>query len=540
MQYTASSNKNPPGGVVDLNKAVYDPHAIGPALLAISRPIYVIEQDDKIGLISADCDEQTFRKVAGGQYITSVPALPIEDLGDAGFKKTYRVRCAYYAGSMANGIASVEMVVALGKAGLLGSFGAAGLVRSRLESAIKSIQAALPDGPYAANLIHSPSEDAMERNAVEVYLHQGVHVVEASAFIDLTPSIVYYRAAGLSLSNVGEVQIANHVIAKLSRREVATKFMQPAPENILNQLVNEGKITPQQAGLAKRVPMADDITVEADSGGHTDNRPLVCLLPTMLALRDEIQAKYNYPVPVRIGAAGGISTPASALGAFMMGAAYIVTGSVNQACVEAGASEHTRQILAQAGMADVAMAPSADMFEMGVKVQVLKHATLFPMRAQKLYDIYLRYDSIEQIPAEERDKLEKAIFKRDIESIWQDTIKFFTERDPAQIERAQNNPKRKMALVFRWYLGLASRWSNSGEKGREMDYQIWCGPSMGSFNDWVRGTYLAEPDNRHVADVAVQILTGAACQYRLQALKLQGLQVPAELEQYYPREPLLK
>jgi len=43
-----------------------------------------------------------------------------------------------------------------------------------------------------------------------------------------------------------------------------------------------------------------------------------------------------------------------------------------------------------------------------------------------------------------------------------------------------------------------------------------------------------------VVDVTVQILTGAACQYRLQALKLQGLQVPAELEQYYPLEPLLK
>ena len=472
--------------------------------------------------------------------ITSVPALSIEELGDAGFKKTYRVRCAYYAGSMANGIASVEMVVALGKAGLMGSFGAAGLTRARLESAIQAIQAALPDGPYAANLIHSPSEEALERNAVEVYLQHGVHVVEASAFIDLTPSIVYYRAAGLSESADGELHIANHVIAKLSRREVATKFMQPAPENILDQLVSERRITPQQAGLARKVPMADDITVEADSGGHTDNRPLVCLLPTMLALRDEIQAKYKYPVPVRVGAAGGISTPASALAAFMMGAAYIVTGSVNQACVEAGASEHTRQLLAQAGMADVAMAPSADMFEMGVKVQVLKHGTLFPMRAQKLYDLYSRYDSIEQIPADEREKLEKQMFKRDVESIWQDTVKFFTERDPAQIERAQNNPKRKMALIFRWYLGLASRWSNSGEKGREMDYQIWCGPAMGSFNDWVRGTYLAEPENRRVADVAFQILTGAACQYRLQALKLHGLQVPAELEQYYPVEPLLE
>jgi PfaD family protein len=513
---------------------------MGTYLRAINLPLYVIEQAGKIGLISVDCDEQAFRKQAGAHFITSAPALPIDDLGDAGFKKTYRVHCAYYAGSMANGIASVEMVVALGNAGLLASFGAAGLARPRLESAIQSIQTALPDGPFAANLIHSPSEEAMENNAVEIYLQQGVHVVEASAFIDLTPSIVYYRAAGLSQSGDGRVQISNHVIAKVSRREVATKFMQPAPENMLDQLVSEGHITPQQAELAKQVPMADDITVEADSGGHTDNRPLVCLLPTMLALRDEIQAKYNYPVPVRVGAAGGISTPASALAAFMMGAAYIVTGSVNQSCVEAGASEHTRRLLAQAGMTDVAMAPSADMFEMGVKVQVLKHGTLFPMRAQKLYDLYSRYDSIDQIPADEREKLEKQVFKRDIESIWQDTVKFFNERDPAQIERAQNNPKRKMALIFRWYLGLASRWSNSGEKGREMDYQIWCGPAMGTFNDWSRGTYLAEPEHRRVADVALQILTGAACQYRLQTLKLQGLQFPAELEQYYPTEPLLK
>jgi len=85
--------------------------------------------------------------------------------------------------------------------------------------------------------------------------------------------------------------------------------------------------------------MADDITVEADSGGHTDNRPLVALFPTIIKLRDEIQQEYGYTKTIRIGAAGGISTPASALAAFMMGAAYIVTGSVNQACVEAGTSE---------------------------------------------------------------------------------------------------------------------------------------------------------------------------------------------------------
>jgi PfaD family protein len=539
LRFIGDHKGSPHSEGADLTPLVFETREIGACLSALDRPLHVIEQDGRIGLISTFADEQTVRNQVGEHYLIGVGALPIEQLGDANFKKTYRVRCAYYAGSMANGIASVDLVVALGKSGLMGSFGAAGLVRNRLESSIQAIQAALPDGPYAANLIHSPSEDALERNAVEVYLQYGVHVVEASAFIDLTPSIVYYRAAGLSQSDDGGLQIANHVIAKLSRTEVASKFMQPAPESILNQLVNEGRITSQQAVLARKVPMADDITVEADSGGHTDNRPLVCLLPTMLALRDSIQAEYKYQTPVRVGAAGGISTPSSALAAFMMGAAYIVTGSVNQSCLEAGTSGHTRQLLSQAGMADVAMAPSADMFELGVKVQVLKRGTLFPMRAQKLYDLYSRFDSIEQIPVDEREKLEKLIFQRDIESIWQDTVKFFTERDPVQIERAEDNPKRKMALIFRWYLGLASRWSNSGEKGREMDFQIWCGPSMGSFNDWVRGTYLSDPKNRRVVDVALQILTGAAYQYRLQALKLQGLELPAELQQYYPEAPLL-
>jgi trans-AT polyketide synthase/acyltransferase/oxidoreductase domain-containing protein len=467
------------------------------------------------------------------------PALQLERLGDPGFNHTYGTRYAYMAGAMANGIASVELVIALGKAGMLGSYGAAGMVPPRLEAAIQRIQEALPNGPYAFNLIHSPSEEAMERNAVELYLKYGVRTVEASAFLDLTPSVVYYRAAGLSLGADGKVRVQNRVIVKLSRKEVALKFMSPAPEKILAQLVAEGKISEAQARMAQQVPVADDVTVEADSGGHTDNRPLIVLLPTMLSLRDELQQKYQYETPLRVGAGGGISTPASTLGAFMMGAAYVVTGSVNQACIEAGASAHTKKLLAQASMTDVTMAPSADMFEMGVKVQVLKNGTFFPMRAQKLFELYSRYDSVETLPAEEREKLEKTVFKRDLESIWQETVKFFMERDPDQITRANANPKRKMALIFRWYLGLSSRWSNTGEAGREMDYQIWCGPSIGSFNDWARGTYLAEPENRRAADVGLHLLTGAAYLWRVQQLKLQGVQFAPGVEQYRPEKPLI-
>lgn len=463
----------------------------------------------------------------------SLPVRP-EYLGDPAFLETYGLRYAYMAGSMANAISSEPMVIALGRAGMLGAFGAGGLVPDRLESAIQHIQQALPDGPYAFNLIHSPVEPALERGAVDLFLKYGVRVVEASAYIKLTSHVVRYRAAGLKQGPDGRIQINNRIIAKLSRREVAQQFMQPAPVKILNQLLSQGLISEKQAQLAERVPMADDVTVEADSGGHTDNRPLVCLMPSIIDLRDSLQAHYQFETPVRVGAAGGIGTPISALGAFIMGAAYVVTGSINHSCVEAGTSSHVKNLLSQAASTDVMMAPAADMFEMGVKLQVLKRGTMFALRARKLYALYETYDALEDIPQTEREKLERQIFKRSLDSVWEECIAFFNRRDPSQIKKAMGNPKRKMALVFRWYLGLATRWGIVGEKGREVDYQIWCGPAMGAFNDWARGSYLESPENRSVAEVGHHIMLGAAYQYRIQNLLMQGVQVPVSLSQYRP------
>jgi PfaD family protein len=211
-----------------------------------------------------------------------------------------------------------------------------------------------------------------------------------------------------------------------------------------------------------------------------------------------------------------------------------VTGSINQASVEAGASLHTRTLLSQADMADVIMAPAADMFEMGVRVQVLKRGSMFAMRASRLYELYNRYNSIEEIPAADREKIEKTIFRRGLDEVWDETQAFFRERDQKNLDRAYSDAHHKMALVFRWYLGLSSRWSVIGEPGREMDYQIWCGPAMGSFNQWVKGSVLAAVENRKVVDLAMQILTGAAYLMRVRALVNQGINVPAELQTYYP------
>ncbi|KAB8320692.1 PfaD family polyunsaturated fatty acid/polyketide biosynthesis protein [Tolypothrix campylonemoides VB511288] len=518
----------------DLDCVAFEPSDIKDKLQNLHKPCYIVRVAGKIGVTNEGYSCPTDNGTGQVELLTAVPPISTHNLGDPSFLSSHGVKYAYATGAMAGAIASEEMVIALGKEKILSSFGAGGLSPDRLEAAINRIQQALPQGPYASNLIHSPNEPAIERRAVDIYLKYGVRTTEASAFLDLTPNIVYYRAAGLGVNAANQIEIKNKVIAKISRREVASKFLQPAPLKILKELVAQGLISELQANLAAQLPIADDITVEADSGGHTDNRPLVCLLPSMLALKNEIQEKYRYSTPIRVGVAGGIGTPQSAIAGFMMGAAYVVTGSINQSCVEAGTCEYTKQLLAQAEMADMMMAPAADMFEMGVKLQVLKRGTMFPLRAQKLYEIYRNYDSIEDIPIGEREKLEKQIFRKSLAQIWEEAATYLSKRNPEKLGKAINNPKMKMAAIFRWYLGLSSRWSSSGEKGREVDYQIWCGPVMGSFNDWVRGSYLAEAKNRRVADVADHIMTGAAFLYRIQSLKIQGLQISDDYCQYHP------
>src|SRR5437879_2769592 len=118
-------------------------------------------------------------------------------------------------------------------------------------------------------------------------------------------------------------------------------------------------------------------------------------------------------------------------------------------------------MLAQSGQADVIMAPAADMFEMGVKVQVLKRGTMFAMRAARLFELYRAHNSLDDLPAADRANLEKNFFRAPLDDIWRQTRDFFLTRDASQVQLADRDAKHKMALVFRWYLGQSSRWANA-------------------------------------------------------------------------------
>ena len=500
----------------------------------IREPLYIIADPDhgRVGVgVGGGLSAQ------GYPLLAVLPALYPEWLGDRSFTELHGVRFPYVSGAMANGIATARMVIAMAEAGFMGFFGAAGLDPDRISRALDEMSSRLdPQGlTWGSNLIHSPNEPALENAVADLYIRRGVRRVSAAAYMNLTPAIVRYAYTGLRQDAQGRIHRQNYVFAKISRPEVARRFMEPAPADLLAALVEKGLLSAEEARLARALPVAEDYTVESDSGGHTDNQPLTALFPTITALRDEMMAKHGYKRPIRAGAAGGLGTPAAVAAAFSLGAAYALTGSVNQACIESGLHESGRQMLAGAGLADVVMAPAADMFELGVEVQVLQRGTMFAVRAKRLYELYRHHEGLHALPAAEQARLEKEILRESVADAWAKTAAYWQARDPHELARAEREPKHKMALLFRAYLGQSSRWAIAGDPARRVDYQIWCGPAMGAFNRWAEGSVLADPARREVVQVARNLLEGAAVVTRAQQLRSYGVPVPAAAFDYRPR-----
>ncbi len=515
--------------------------AIKSALFKVSDPFFLIDYNGQpaagIGGRAILTDSNLNRSVSEESMLplfAYLPPLSPEKLGSSIFKNRHNLRYAYIMGAMANGISSVDMVTEAGSAGMVCFFGAGGLPLDEIETAILDLKEKSKNNSFGFNLIHSPADPEHEVATVDLYLKYNIRLVSASAFLDLTLPLIYFRVKGIHRDATGNIVCPNRIIAKVSRIEVARKFLSPPPEKFLNQLLEHEMITEEESILSRSVPMADDLTAEADSGGHTDNQPAITLLPTMLALRNEIVKQYNYENPVCVGLGGGISTPETAAAAFALGADFILTGSINQSCIEAGTSEKVCSMLAGAVQADVTMAPAADMFEMGIKVQVLKRGTMFAFRAAKLYDLYCTFNSLDEIPENERLLLERDFFRMNFQETWERTRTFFEIRDPKQVQRAEKDDKHKMALVFRSYLGQSSTWANKGEETRTIDYQIWCGPAIGAFNEWAKGTFLEKPENRNVVTVAMNLLYGASVATRINWLRSQGFNLPHSVEKINP------
>ena len=288
---------------------------------------------------------------------------------------------------------------------------------------------------------------------------------------------------------------------------------------MLKQLVSNGDITVEQAELAGRVPMAQDLTAEADSGGHTDNRPAVTLMPTMLALRDRLQEQYDYPNRLRVGAAGGIAdSRRSRRPRSRWGRAYIVTGRFGQPGVRRIRHVRRRSADARRGgtgrhdhgpgrrhVRDGRQTPGA---EARHHVRDAGDEALRTLSGVRQH----RGDPGGGAGDVGEDDL-RATARRNLDA---DTCVF----SGSAIRARSRVPKRTPNIKWPWSSAGTSASRHAGrtraKRRARLDYQVWCGPAMGAFNEWTCGTYLERPENRRAALVAQNLLDGACVLQRAQ------------------------
>lgn len=428
-------------------------------------------------------------------------------LGSESFQQRYHLKNSYVAGAMYKGISSPEMVIRLARVGCLSFLGTGGLGYELIEKNIKTIQSELKNNEnFGVNFLHTPYNPNRELDLAKLYIKNGVQCLEASAFMQVTKALIYYRAKGLVFQKDQSIEIKNRIIAKISRLEVLKEFLSLPSEEILLELIEDKLIDQTEASLMRRVSIVDDIILEADSGGHTDKGRMIVLLPTVVRLIHNYNKIHGPEYKIHVGAAGGIGTPEAAAAAFILGADFIVTGSINQCTPEAATSSLVKDMLQEITLHDTTYVPAGDMFQAGAKVQVMKRGLFFPSRANQLYEYWKMYESLDSIPLDLREKIEQTYFKRSFEEIFEDVRTYYDELGSDEIHRAERNPKYKMSLVFRWYFFVSTQFAIEGKADRKVDFQIQCGPALGAFNEWVKGTQLENWRFRHVDHIAEKLI----------------------------------
>ncbi|MFE3636182.1 ACP S-malonyltransferase [Streptomyces sp. NPDC059168] len=408
-------------------------------------------------------------------------AVTADTLGATTFRERYGLRRAYLLGSLYGGISGREMLGAAAKAGLLGFLGTGGLALEEVDARLRELAGDLGlGGAFGVNLLYRHGAPQEESALVDLLLRHGIDLVEASGFPLITPALVRFRLKG------------GRIIAKVSRTDVAAEFLAPPPERLVARLVESGEVTAEEARAAAGRPMADDVCVEADGGWLTSTADLMTLLPAVLRLRDAAATASGHRV--HVGCAGGLGTPEAVAAAFLLGAEFVLTGSVNQCSAEAATSAQVKDVLQAAREYDVDTAPWGELFEFGTRARYLKRGLFFPARASRLHELWRRHASAAEL---------------DDETMTQVLDRYLGGAHPAPSAHG-TDPKQELAEFFRAYFTRGFRLAVTGDDRHRVDYLVHCGPAMGAFNQVVEGTPLQHWSARTVETIADTLMEGAA------------------------------
>lgn len=424
----------------------------------------------------------------------------MSQIGSRSFMERYHISYAYVAGGMENGISSVDLVSDMSKHNLLSFLGTKNLDTEVIHREILDLKRTLGDREnYGINIIPTTQEE----DIVTLCIQNNIRVLECSSYIDVSEQLIRYKAKGIVFSEDG-YKLENRIMVKLNHPEVLKNFLHPASRQLLEKMCSEQTITRQEAEILEQIPVADDICLISGTPQDSNQIPMYALLPTMRKLKADIIKQYQYIEPVHVGVAGGISTPKAIKTVMLLGADFVLTGSVNQCTVEANTSDLVKDMLEKAQIQDTAIIPMSDFMKFGEKIQILRRGTLFHARAIKLNHLYCSYESLDEMKKETIEYLETRYFKCKITDIC-NKIRLKTEENMEH----EYNKKTELSKIFQYYYTKSFKKALEGDSKEKADFFIYCSSAMGAFNEAVKGTKLEKWKNRSVHKIAQWLMEEA-------------------------------
>ncbi|MDA9224210.1 ACP S-malonyltransferase [Tateyamaria sp.] len=435
--------------------------------------------------------------------IDTASSQQIETLSTPDFRETYEVGSNLIGGSLRDGVASADLVIAAGKNGFFCSYGAQQLGKEKVLSDIARIKAELGTKRFGVGFVPYWKAPEADIHLIEALLKAGVETLELSGLIAPSLALVRFRLTGARLMSNGHAIAPNTIIAKVTRPSTAISFMAPPPPDKVKEALARRLITEQEAEAAPYLPLAQDICAHGDAAGQSNTSNVLGLLPVLQSARDRMRAAGELSAPVRIGASGGFGHPKSIAAGFMMGADFVMITAPLQCTYEAGTSSRVKEMLQVCDVDDCDYAPAGQFFEQGGQSQVLRKGVFFPARARKLYSLWQYHDAISKIDSKTRIQLEKNYFANDLEQVWHDVERrMWKEQNSIEIEHAQSDEKTKMGLVFKQYFRQSVQYALQGQSNQIVNFQIQSSSAMGAVNNWI-GHSLWE--QRHAADLLSQL-----------------------------------
>jgi trans-AT polyketide synthase/acyltransferase/oxidoreductase domain-containing protein len=402
----------------------------------------------------------------------------------AAFCTAFAVEEPYLMSGMAWGVSSEAAVMAMAESGRLGFFGAEGLAENVVDAAVGRLLARLPAHRVGVRVDASPF-DHRDADLLRRLTGLGVTCIEAAGYLQADEALVAYRFGG--------EDGPRRLLAQVNRPEGLGAFLSPPPVDLLDTMRAKGTLNQAQHALARQSPMADALCIMAEGSGETQRGSHASLLPLARQLRDQLAPQ------VSIGAGGGLGTPEALAACMLMGAEFVMTGSINALSLESGLSPLARDLLRRAQVQDTGFVPSLRLFDWGEQCQVLKKGVLYAARAGKLYDLYRFYPAWQAIPAAERERLEGRYFQADFASLLSQSRAQGHRGEPA-------DEKARMALVFCQYLRNARHYAITGQEDRVVDFHIDASPAVGAFNHWFTQQHAANAPLVSVAEMADRLM----------------------------------